>query len=422
MKISTPIIISFIYFFLIQNLFGWGILKDGRFIALVVFLGILYLGLDLISFLKKESLFPKLKFLVVFLFIGLAVFGGAISLMKLRAKTLPFEFINDSALQTEISGKYLLLGLNPYKESFAESNLAEWSYLDDEGGTTNPALFQNVHSPLPIIVSAIGFRIFAQAFGWFDFRVFLLAAYLSLLVLGWLKFGFKEEYLLFLGLVGLNPYFIGNMMWGTNDILVLAFLFWSLFSLGKKKFLWTGILFGLGLATKQTLWLAAPFYLFYVWQKYQPKGFRPFLLGLIVSAGILFLPFAVWDFKAILNSLVFYVNSSPVAGLITHPIEGHGFAKLVLTLGWVDSIYDPYPFWLWQAVSGLGLMVGLLFLMKKKVSQEVFLWAYVLMVAVVWFFNRYLLESHLAYLMVLVSLVYLWPKSTQAKRKSGGEK
>jgi hypothetical protein len=155
-------------------------------------------------------------------FIAVGVFIATSYSIYLRQKTAVTGFISDSALQTEIAGRFLLLGKNPYSESYVNTDLKKWSYSDEAGNTDNPALYHNVIPPFLISLSAVGFRTFSRFFGWFDIRVVFLAAYAALIALGFFKFRLSEHLVLFLVLVCLNPMFLIAFIAGSNDVVIIT--------------------------------------------------------------------------------------------------------------------------------------------------------------------------------------------------------
>lgn len=409
MNIDTPIVLSFITIFLLNNLFGWGLFKDRRYIGISLILGLIYLLLDYVSFFSPGKKITKIKIVLLFSFICITVFGGSYSFMYLRNRTDSVGFINDSALQTEIAGRFLLLGKNPYSQPYTNTDLARWRYSDENGNDLNPALFVNVTPPFLIVLSAVGFRLFSQLFHWFDIRVFFLVAYFAVLYLGYVKFGFGREYLVFLVLIGMNPIFLSSMLQGANDIVILALLSWSLLLLEKKKFTFSAIMLALSVSAKQSAWFAIPIFLFYLWKQFKKKTpyFLMVFLGVII---IFYLPFALWDFPSLLKSLILYVNYLPGRNISIHPIEGFSFGRFLIALGLIKSFYDEYPFWLYQVIILLFLFFTLFLIEFKKIKMNSgsFLFLYTFFLAMMWFFNRYFLESHLGFLLVLLSLSYLW--------------
>lgn len=422
MKIDIPIFMSFVYFFLSMNLYGWGILSNRAFISFSVALSIFYLFSYVFSLVGKPKWEFKYKLFLLSLFIFLSVFVTSIHFMLERNKTVPYLFVNDSALQVEIAGRYLLLGLNPYVENYVNTELAKWKYVYHIGWetlTVNPALYQNVIPPFLIVLSALQFRVFSQLFQWYDIRVIYLLAYLLVLTLGIIKFKRRGNILLFLLLVGLNPLFINSMIQGTNDVVVLSFLLWSSLFIEKRKYILSGILVGLALATKQTAWFAFPFLLFYVWQKEKKESFFCFFIPSVIVSLLFYVPFAIWNFSAIFGSLVLFAGHGSVGQGPIHPVEGYGFSMMLHSFGILKSLQDIYPFWILQGFFGLLTLFLLLYLQRKSMSMSSMFYSYAVFTSVMWFFNRYFLISHLGYLLVLVGVSYTWSLLEQGSSEDG---
>jgi hypothetical protein len=412
MKYSLDALVYFIFIFfnVVYNLFGWGIVGDRRVNVILVLLGIVYLLIELFSGNKKNGVGFWIKFTLALFSILIIGVGQTISLMKLRQVHSIVGFINDSALQTEIAGRFILLGKNPYKEPYADTDLAKWVYADEQGNKINPALFSNVIPPFMLLLSAFGFRIFSQLFGWFDMRVFILGFYILLIFLGYFKFKKTSNLLLFLMLTCLNPLFVNNMAYGTNDVVVLFFLLASILFLEKKEYFLSGLFSGLGFATKQTFWFMLPFIFVYIFYS-DKKGFKKFFLSFLIVASAFYLPFLFWDFSALIRSLVFYVGGSQSYQAPIHPIEGLSFGRFLVGVGKLPSIYSSYPFWMYQLVLGTIFLIVIFFLFKKQIKNLNFIFfAYTCFLSVIWFFNRYFLESHLAFISVLVGVSYVWPQ------------
>ncbi|MCL4416916.1 MAG: glycosyltransferase 87 family protein [Actinobacteria bacterium] len=356
----------------------------------------------------------KIKILLLFIFLGISVFVTTFSFIELRQRTSASGFINDSALQTEIAGRYLLLGKNPYVENYVNTDLAKWPYKDETGNTLNPALYANVTPPFMIALSALGFRIFSRLTGSFDIRFLLLVSYFALILLGIVKFGFRQNLLLFLVLVCLQPIFLMSAMQGSNDIVIVTLLLWGLYFLERKNLLLSGILLGLSVAAKQTAWFIIPFYLIYLLQHYKRKQFITFLLPYIVIISLFYLPFMLWNFPALINNLIFYTSYHPYQNLPIHPIEGYGFSFLLYSLGIVRSIYSQYPFWIYQIFIGVSFLLFFLKLqLKKRMNIAYVLYGSTTLITIVWFFNRYFLVSHIGYILVMLGTSYVWTLKTE---------
>lgn len=408
MLLDSSIAISFIYIYFVHNIFGWGWMHEKFFFIFSVCVGLTYLLLDGLAVFKKNKTFTIAKIAIILLFLGVSVFGTTINLIFLRSRITDVSYINDSALQAEIAGRFVILGENPYVKSYAKTSLANWKYFDAAGRTVNPALYSNVTPPFLILASAAGFRIFSRLIGLFDIRILFLFAYFLVILLGFIRFRLSKYLLLFLILVCMNPVFNLNLIKGTNDIVIVALLLWSLFFLERKNILLSSVLLGVSLATKQTAWFAIPFYFLYVFQKFESKNFKKFSLISLAVGLIFYLPFLLNDFQHVFNSLIFYPLGNSSLDIVGHPIEGYGFSQLLYTAGFIKSIYTVYPFWIYQLIVGITLTAFLLFMQRKNISPASILYSSALLTGGVWFFNRYFLETHLAYILVIIGASAVW--------------
>ncbi len=406
MALDTVIFLAFIFSFFTTNIFGWGILHENLFFVFSAAIGIIYLLMDTLKFFKQWQIVIKIS--LILLYSGVSIFLVTGNLIQLRHNSLDTNYINDSALQTEIAGRFVLLGFNPYVKDYDNTSLMKLPYKDQAGRTINPAVYHNVIPPFLILTSSAGYRVFARVFGFFDVRLIFLLALFSVIALGFVKFRMKQALLLFLILICLNPVFSLNLIQGTNDIVIVAFLLWSLFFLEKKNIFLSAILLGISLATKQTAWFAFPFYLFYAFQSIGKKKGLQFLLIGCASGFVWYLPFLLNNFPHTFGNLIFYPSSHAYSDTTTHPIEGFGFSQLLYSLGFIKSIYANFPFWLFQVSIGVLLLPYLLLSLKKNLTGSKVLLATAVLTGIVWFFNRYFLESHLAYVSVLAAAAFIW--------------
>ncbi len=404
MTLDIPIVLASIYIFVTLNFFGWGVLGDQRFIFFSLVISFLYIVLGLFQQARGKTMLWS-KIILLCTFVAVAVFGVTENVMVLRHSTSVEGFINDSGLQTEIAGRFLLLGKNPYKESYEQTDLVKAKYIDEAGNTTNPALYHNAYPPFLLILSAIGFRVFSQVFSWFDIRVVSLIFYAGLLLLGFVKFGISERLIFFLALIGINPLFISHMIQGSNDIVVLTFLLWSLFLLERKQFFLAGLLLGFGIATKQTAWFAFPFYMFYVWKTATQRQFLHFFIPLGSVTLLLFAPFILWDSRALFENLILYISGSLAT---SYPIHNFGLGIFLVKIGMIPTIYTYYPFWIWQVVIGGLVCVIWLRARKKQCTTADVLSGFSVLLAVSWIFNRFMNFSYLAVLVTVVAIASLW--------------
>ena len=90
----------------------------------------------------------KLKMLCVTTTIAITLGGAVVTAMFDRAKTAPVYGVHDIILQQEAAMRYLLVGKNPYKETYFGTPVESFNY-DEPGNTeaTNPAMYHFVMPP-----------------------------------------------------------------------------------------------------------------------------------------------------------------------------------------------------------------------------------------------------------------------------------
>ncbi len=405
MSLDIPLLAFSIYTFITLNFFGWEFLHDKRYIAFALGIVVFYVGTATLRTLVRQKITIIIRLLLLLTFIGVTVYWGSIQFMLIRNKTSVAGFINDSGVQVEVGGRYLLLGKNPYKESYEHSDLAQVPFLDDAGGTRNPALDHNAYPPFMLILSAVGFRLASQLLGFFDIRMVFLVFYTAFLLFGFVKFGLSERLLLYVILVAANPLFLNSMMQGSNDVIILAMIVWGLLLLEQKRYLWSGIGMGLAIAAKQTAWLMLPFLLYFAWQNRNKGLVKKFLLPMGVIAGFVYVPFIIWDGKALFENLILYMSGSLST---SYPINNFGFGTALVAMGLVASIYDYYPFWMWQGSFGFLYLVSFWRAHIRRIRVVHILTGYATLLCIIWFFNRFMNFSYLAFTLVLLATAYLW--------------
>lgn len=362
-----------------------------------------YFTLDLLS--MAERMYYLLKKVTLWVVI-LGVIGSAfISAMIVRHQTHPIYGIHDMPLQQEIAIRFLLEGVNPYAVTYFGTFLEQWHYSET---ATNPALYHFVLPPF-YIISAVPFYFMSNfLFGFFDARIPLLIFFAVLLVFADRLVKDQEKKRLFLILLAFNPALLGYTLEGRSDMYMFAFLFLALFLLYKKKMFFAGISMGIAFATKQSAWLIFPFYIAYLY--FQEKDIRlvtklcaPFLISFL----IIIAPFFLWDPKAFLDSTIFYLSG---ATSNSYPISGYGLGKLLNQLGLIKDMYQYYPFYIWQILIGLPVLIALIKFLKKTPSVRSLIFVYGIFLFIFWYLSRYFNNSHIAYLSMVFITAYFWPE------------
>lgn len=374
----------------------------------VIFLGLLsYISLDLFFNFKKKIIDTWKNILLWFLI--LATIGSAFySSIVVRHQTAPEYNIHDIVIQQESAIRFLLHGKNPYSSDYFGTPLERWSYSDKE---VNPALYHFVMGPFYLIFSIPFYLVSSRTIGFFDGRIPLVILFLGLLFLASKLVKDEERRRVFLVLLAFNPATLGYTLEGRSDIFMFAFLFASLFFLRKNKKLWSGILMGLAFAIKQSIWPILPFYAAYFY--FKTKSIRKTLKNLLpfaITFIVMLIPFLIWDARAFLDSTVFYLSGSAAN---SYPIAGYGFGKVLSELGLISDLHSYYPFWIWQLIFCLPVLIFLLLWQKKDNNIFRLILSYGVFLFVFWYFSRYLNNSHLGYLSVIFLTAYFWPKEDE---------
>ena len=376
----------------------------------LIFLSLLsYLILDLLLLPQKIYLLFKQ---VILWFVIISVIGSAfVSTIIVRHQTAPIYMVHDIVLQQESAIRFLLDGKNPYAVTYFGTPLEQWNYSSTE---TNPALFHFVMQPFYLLFALPFYFLSLPTLGFFDGRMPLLFLFFLLLIIAGIVVKDKEKRLLFLTILAFNPAMLGYTLEGRSDIFMFSFLFFGFFLLQKKRYLLAGIPIALAFAVKQSVWPLMPFYIAFLYFNKQHLGggrrtplrwilaMTPFIL----TFAIIVLPFFFWDQKAFFDSTVSYLSGSTSH---SYPISGYGFSMMLYSLGVIKNLHEYYPFFLWQLVIGIPLMILLVIFLKRSPSVGRLMLIYGIFLFVFWYFSRYFNNSHLAYLSMVFITAYFFP-------------
>ncbi len=353
--------------------------------------------------IKKLSLTGRLKNLFLALTLMIVVGGTVTTAIVDRSKTAPVFGVHDIILQQEAAMRFLLEGKNPYKETYFGTPLEDWHYAEMEKDTVNPALYHFVMPPWYLLFPFPFYFLSLPILGFFDGRMPLLATLLGLLIVIFYWFKDKQLARLAVTITALSPATIDYFIEGRSDVFALFWLILSLFLLERRRIFWSAFIFGLALWSKQTIWFVLPFYMVYLWIFYR-KSLKQTVLALIPALAISFFlagPFLLWDTKAFLDSVVFYLSGTSVN---SYPISGYGLGMLLYEWGIIKNTHAYYPFILWQSLIGLPVLVGLLWWLTKKSVLSRLLLGYGVTLMIFWYLSRYLNDSHLGFLSSVFTL------------------
>lgn len=349
----------------------------------------------------KKNL-ERIKGILLWLILAIVVGGTTWTAIVDRSKTAPVYGVHDIILQQEAAMRYLLEGKNPYKETYFSTPVEEFNY--DEPGNpdaVNPALYHFVMPPWYLLFPFPIYFISIPILGYFDSRMALLIAMVGLLLVLFRWFKSRPLGLLAITLTALSPATIDYFIEGRSDVFALFWFVWSLYLLEKRWFLWSAIIFGLALMSKQTIWFAIPFYVLFAWvslKAYKIKRPHDFV-GMIFSTAITVLvltgPFLLWDARAFVDSTVRFLNGTTV---YSYPVGGYGFGMLFYQMGIIKDLHAYYPFIFWQLLFALPALFWSLRWILGKPAMSRLLIGYALTLTIFWYFSRYFNNSHLGYL------------------------
>ncbi len=384
-------------------------------LLIVAALGCLLAYLLIAEFVSGERLRYWISLVLIWAIVLLTVAAPSLKLALLRQNSGPASYSHDGGvIQTEATIEYLLDGKNPYVEDYVATPMAEWGI--DEFRT---ALYHYPYLPWTFLFSA-PFKLLADAtIGWFDqrFVYLLLFAVMLLLTPGLVRD--KQNKLLLVMLLGLNPIMGSDLIYGQNDSFVLAWIVLSLWLYGRGRMPGAGrgwqiasaAVLGLACASKPTAWFLAPFYLVLVagsdprdlWRRpitWLGCAWRAGWPALAVTALIVG-PYLAWNPAALFDDVWRWsAGTSETA----YQIWGWGASNLVLALGWVKDRFAYWPFWLTELLIGLPL---LLVLLKKQATDNTparAAWSYGLFLLAFFFFSRFLNENYLGYILALLAV------------------
>lgn len=383
---------------------------------LIFFVGILFLIYVFLTiftgFAPRLSLALKVS---VFLLIIILLYGSMLkSSIASRITFGELVKLHDSARQTEYASSQFLLFRNPYEISY------ETIFKGDEYiafGKPHPVVSHYVYSPLSFLIPIPVSELTKFLYGFIDIRL-SLALFLLLTAIAGIYF--VKEKTMFLTLFLLNPLFVGEIFWATNDVFVLFFLVLCVGMIYFKRFTLASIFLSLGFATKLTIVPFIPLYFLYLYiftqkQKIRKSQFLKQIVVFMACSLLIYGPFLFWDAGALIEDLIIY----PLGGGIeSYPIHGIiGIPQLLVSKG-IISPWSMFPFYLFSIIS----VVLFLFISLKVLILRLEVWMLCLLYVIFFIFifsiSKIFQPNYLYFLsQVLVFASFLSNEKTKRERK-----
>ncbi|MBI4092577.1 MAG: DUF2029 domain-containing protein [Candidatus Kerfeldbacteria bacterium] len=349
----------------------------------------------MVSVISDYSGQPRSHAWIVALAIGWMVMLVSISLARLPKRN------SDEALLTEVALQGMTQGINPYSRDYRGTQLDTWVGDLREFGGVHPVATRYIYLPGHLVLSMPFYVILKKISGWYDQRVVYLAAYLMLVGLSWWSLRvspLRDPLVLSLAL---NPFlfFVFN---GFNDLLVLSLLSVAGFAMATRRLSAAAVILGLAIATKQSAWVLAPFFLLALHQAGQSK-WSSTLRCVAITVGVallVLLPFVIWspaDFYD--DTIRYFTSGSPFSN------AGEGISGLLRAIS--PNSPGPFPFWTWQVFFSLPIVVTLLWRSRIRPSTQKYFFFSALALSAAWFFSRYFLPAHMSVIIILITLSFL---------------
>lgn len=373
-----------------------------------------YIGLDFIpisageepSVLSRAARFLfviRLAIIFYILMVAVLLFSG-FNILQRRAEGVATN-AHDGLIQTEIAMQYLLEGKNPYTEDYVDTPMAD--FAGQEPPLTDAPLYHNAYLPF-LFIGSLPFYLLSKAtIGWYDQRfVYLLAYGIILLVLPLLVAKQRQKLALLIAF-GLNFLFVYYMADGRNDIMIMLWLVLALVFLRQRHVAASAIVIGLAMATKHQAWFFLPFYFLYLLPKWPKLADLRALLArtwpLFVVTAVILIPFLIWDGAAFIDDTVFYLTG---AGVNSFPMKGWGFSTLLLAFNLVPSPEVAFPFWIFELIFGLSVMLLMLWRQWRDNNLQNLIIGYALFSLTFQFFSRFFSDNYFVFTLQLLVIAY----------------
>jgi len=346
------------------------------------------------------------KYLAVVVTIVIIVVLPTILAINQRHQTAPYQFAHDGLMQSESATQFMLVGRNPYTESYRDTPIGQWEF-NIGGVRINPALEHYAYMPLTFMLPLPVQAVAQQWWGWFDQRWVNLLFFALMLALSTRLASDPGKQISLVIVLALNPLFVPFLVEGRNDVLSLFWLVLTLVAMQRQRWLLAATALALGCVTKQYAWFLAPFFFVYLagqgrWAEQFERLKRPVVIFL-GTAALVVLPWLLWNPVAFVGDIL-YFQSTPAGG--GYPVSGLSAGVLLLAVGVLRSPLDPFPYWLPQLMFSLPLLF--VFLRRVKVHRDLreMLIGYGLVLFTVAFFSQFFHDNYLGYIVAVLALAW----------------
>jgi hypothetical protein len=361
-----------------------------------------YFALDLIDTRSEHAHRRVLrgKWILVAIAVGVIALAPLLMNILLRQQSAPYLYAHDGMLQTEAAVQLVLTGKNPYVETYYQTPMA-LAPFDVKGISVNPALEHFAYLPLTFLLP-LPFQ--ALLGSGFDLRYMHLVFFLLMLMAATRLTQNPQKRLLLVMALGLNPLFVGPLVEGRNDVMVLSWLIFTWVLLQRGKITASAITLALACGTKHPAVVFVPFYFFYLsqrgtWRERVKRVQRPFLIWAGLTA-LIIIPWFLMNPPAFVDDTVSYLNGTSA---VSYPISGFSFGMLLVSLGLLPSNTTQFPFGVLQIA--IGLPVGFVVLRRQWLQPNLpaAIAGFAILLFISQFFSRIFNDNYLGLIISLMA-------------------
>ncbi|MCL4828722.1 MAG: DUF2029 domain-containing protein [Caldilinea sp.] len=372
----------------------------------------------LLDLALKEPQRTRLKAWLLALIVITAVVLPTGKLILLRNANGPASYTHDGGvIQTEATIQYLLAGKNPYTEDYVDTPMAEWGFSE-----YRTALYHYPYLPWTFVFSA-PFYMVGQAIGFYDQRLVYLLLYAAMLLTASRLATGASAKLAIVAVLALNPIMALDVIFGQNDVFVLAWIVLALVcwrigvqrrQASRRWLILSSLCFGLACASKPTAWFLAPFYGLLLVQDNEHlarQGWRGLggavssLLRRVAPALLVFLvlllPYIIWDAASLYDDVWRWSSGQGATG---YQIWGWGVSNVVLGLGMVENRFSQWPFWVLQIAIAGPLLFWFVVRQIHHNTLTLACWHYAFFLFAFFYASRFLNENYLGYILAFAAI------------------
>lgn len=411
LALDTVILFPLVIFFVMNYRIGPGETPYWLFglIFLMLFTNII-LDLKLLKLINKK--YNLIKKIILWGLIFLTIGSGLFSEITVRHQSSPIYHVHDIILQQEAAIRFMIHGINPYTTSYFNTPMAQWHYSDTE---VNPALYHFVMQPFYLIFTVPFYFVMTRTLGFFDARVPLFFLFIVMLFVSEKIVKSELDKRLSVALLAFNPATLGYFIEGRDDIFMFSFMVVGFFFMLRNKNIFASIFMALAFAVKQSAWPLFPFYVFYLYFKERKlvKLTKPLTIFALTFL-LIVAPFFLWSPKGFIDSTIFFVSGNATH---SYPVAGYGLGMLLHQIGIIPNVHAYFPFWIFEVIVSVPILIWLLFWLKKSISIKKVILGYGIFLFVFWYCSRYFNNSHLGYLTMIFIFAYFMQEESESKNK-----